>query len=46
MSGFLGIDIKTLDDDVFQFYQTGLLQKVLDGPYVENCNEFPEPTQV
>ena len=28
MSYFLGIDIKTVDDDGFQFYQTGFIRKL------------------
>ena len=29
LSEFLGIDIKTLDDGGFQFFQNGLIRKVL-----------------
>ena len=29
VSEFLGIDIKTLDNGAFQFFQTGLIRKVL-----------------
>ena len=31
VSEFLGIDIKTLDNDGFQFCQTGLIRKVLEA---------------
>ena len=31
VSEFLGIDIKTLDNGVFQFCQTGLIHKVLEA---------------
>ena len=46
MSELLGIDIKTLDDCVFQFYQTGLVCKVLDAPGMERCNGFTTTTKV
>ena len=31
VSEFLGIDIKTLDNEEFQFYQTGLIRNVLEA---------------
>ena len=40
------IDIKTLDDGVFQFCQTGLVQKVLEATGMDHCNGFPTPTKV
>ena len=46
MSEFLGIDIKTLDDGGFQFFQTGLIHKFLEATGIENCNVFPTPTKV
>ena len=46
MSKFLGIDIKTLYDGEFQSYQTGLIRKVLEATRMENCNDFPTPTNV
>ena len=42
---FLGIDIKTLDNDEFQFCQTGLIRKVLEATGMEHCNGFPTPTK-
>ena len=46
MSELLGIDIKTLDDDGFQFCQTGLIRKALEATNMEHCNELPTPTRV
>ena len=46
MSEFLGTDIKTLDDGGFQFYQIGLISKVLESTSMENFNGFPTPTKV
>ena len=46
MSEFLGIDIKTLDNGGFQFYQTGLIRKVLESTGMEDCNGLPTPTKV
>ena len=46
MSEFLGIDIKTLDNGVFQFLQTGLIRKVLEATGMEDCNGLPTPTKV
>ena len=38
MSELLCIDINTLDDFLFQFYQTGLVNKVLEAAGVDNFN--------
>ena len=46
MPEFLGIDIKTLDNSGFQFFQTGLIRKVLEATGMEDCNGFPTPTKV
>ena len=46
MSEFLGIDIKTLDNDGFHFCQPGLIRKVLEATGMEHSNEFPTPTKV
>ena len=46
MSEFLGIDIKTLDNGGFQFCQTGLIQKVLEATWMEDCNGLSTPTKV
>ena len=46
VSDILGIDIKTLDDGGFQFYQTGLIQKVLEDTGMWHCNGFPTATTV
>ena len=46
MSEIFGIDIKTLDDGVFQFCQTGLIRKVLKVTGMEHCNGLPIPTKV
>ena len=46
MSEFLGIYIKTLDDGGFNFYQNGLIQKVLESTGMEHYNELPTPTKV
>ena len=45
MSEFLVIYIKTLVNGGFQFYQTGLIRKVLESTGMEHCNEFPTPTK-
>ena len=45
MYELLGIDIKTLDDGGFQFYQNGLIRKVLEAIGVEHCNGLPTPTK-
>ena len=44
VSEFLSIDIMTLDEGGFQFYQTGLIQKVLESTGMEHCNGLPTPT--
>ena len=46
VSELLGIDIKTLNDDGFQLYQTGLIPKVLEATGMDNCNGLPTPTKV
>ena len=46
VSEFLGIDIKTLDNDGFQFCQTRLIQKALEATEMDNSNGFPTPTKV
>ena len=45
MSEFLGIDIKTLTDGGFQFFQNGLIQKVLEVTGMEHCNWLLTPTK-
>ena len=45
MSEFLVIDINTLDDGRFKFYQTGLIRKVLEATEMEHCNGLPTPTK-
>ena len=46
VSEFLVIDIKTLDDGGFQFFQNGLIRKVLEATGIEHCDGFPTPTKV
>ena len=46
VSEFLGIDIKTLDNGVFQFCKTGLIHKVLEATGIEHSNGLPTPTKV
>ena len=46
VSDFLVIDIKTLDDGGFKFFQTGLIRKVLEATGMENCNGLIIPTKV
>ena len=46
VSEYLVIYIKTLDDGGFQFWQTGLIRKVLEATGTENCNGLPTPTKV
>ena len=43
MSKVLGIDIKTLDDGGFQFYQTGLIGKVSEATGMEHFNMLHYP---
>ena len=45
MYEFLGIDIKTLDDGRYQFFQAGFILKVLESTGMDYCNEFPTPTK-
>ena len=45
MSEFLGIDIKTLDNGGFQFFQSELIHKVLEATGMEDCNGLPTPTK-
>ena len=46
MYEFLGIDIKTSDNIGFQFYQTGLIRKVLEETGTNHCNGFTTPNKV
>ena len=46
MSELLGIDIKKLDNGGYQFFQTGLISKVLEATGMESCNGFPTTTKV
>ena len=46
MSELLVIDIKKLNDGGSQFYQTGLIRKVLESTGIENFNGLPTPTKV
>ena len=46
MSEFLDIDINTSADCRFQFYQTGLVRKVLGATEMEHFNVFLTPTEV
>ena len=46
MSEFLGIGIKTLDNSGLQFYQTGVIHKVLEAIGMEHCNGLPTTTNV
>ena len=46
VSEFLIIDIKTLDDGVFQFYQIVLVRKALESTGMEHCNGLQTPTKV
>ena len=45
VSEFLGIHIKTSDNFGFQFYQTGLIHKVLEATVMDHCNGFLTPTK-
>ena len=45
MSEFLGIDIKKLDNGGFQFFQNGLIRKVLEATGIEHSNGLPTPTK-
>ena len=46
VSEFLGIDIKTLYDSGFQFFQTVLIRKVMEATCMEHCNGLLTPTKV
>ena len=46
MSEFLGIDIKALDDGIFQFYQTAFIRKFLEDTGMEHFNGLSTPTKV
>ena len=46
MSEFFGIYINTLDDGVFQFCQTGLINKILEATWMDHCNGLTTPTKV
>ena len=46
MSEFLGIAIKIFDNSGFQFFQKGLIRKVLEATGMEDCNGLPTPTKV
>ena len=46
MSEFLGIDIITLDNGGFQFYQTRLNHKVLEVTGLDSCNGLQATTMV
>ena len=45
MYEFLGTDIKTLDDVESQFYQTGLVRKLLEATGMDHFNGLPTPTK-
>ena len=46
MSELLGINIKTLDNGVFQSYQTVLIQKFLEAIEMQHCNMLPTTTTI
>ena len=46
VSEFWWIDIKTLNDGGFQFYQSGSTHKVLEAAGMEHCNGLPTTTKV
>ena len=46
MSEFICIDIKTLDNGGFKFYQTGLIRKLLEATGMDHCNGFQTTTKV
>ena len=46
VSELLVVDIKRLHNGAFQFYQTGLIHKVLEDTYMEHCKVFPITTKV
>ena len=43
VSELLGIDIKTLDDGGFQFFQTESIQKGLEATGMDHCNGLLTP---
>ena len=46
VSELLGFDIKELDDDGFQFYKSGLIQKILEDTVMDNYNGLKTPIKV
>ena len=46
MHELLGICINIFDDGRFQFYQTGLVLKVLEATWMDNSNGLPVPKKV
>ena len=46
MYELLGFGTNTLDDYGFQFYQTGLIYKVLEATEIDYSNGLPTPTKV
>ena len=46
MYEFLDVYITTLNDGLLQFYQTGLISKVLESTGMEYCNWFSTNTKV
>ena len=46
MYELLGIDINTLNDGGFKFFQNGLIRKVLEYTFIDNCNRLPIPTNI
>ena len=46
MYEFLDVYIVTLNEGVLQFYQTGLISKVLESKEMEYCNRLPTNTKV
>ena len=45
MSELFDIDIKKLDDGGFQFFQNGLIRRVLEATGTEHCCVLPTPTK-
>ena len=45
MSTLLGIDIKTFNNGVFQFYQNGFIGKLLEAIGIYHCSEIPTLTK-
>ena len=46
VSEFLGVDIKTLDNGGFHFFQIGLIRKVLEATGMEHCNVLTTSNKV